>query len=58
MNMVCLHTLYFATKRAFLSPEILICVLACHFAEEVQKQKVVSVDLTMHIPQHREFEEN
>lgn len=55
--MVCLHTLYFVTKHALWSPEILICVLACHFAEEVQKQNVVSVDLIMHIPQPGEFEE-
>jgi hypothetical protein len=58
MNMDFLHTLYFVTKHALLSPEILICVLACHFAGEVQKQKVVSVDLIMHIPQPRESEEN
>lgn len=58
MNMVCLLTLYFVTKHALLSPEILICVLACHFAEEVQKQKVVSVDLIMHIPQPGKSEEN
>jgi hypothetical protein len=58
MSMVCLHTLCFVTKHALLSPEILICVLTCHFAEEVQKQKVVSVDLIMHIPQPGEFEEN
>jgi hypothetical protein len=58
MNVVCLHTLYFVTKHAVLSPEILICVLACHFAEEVQKQKTVSVDLIRHIPQPGEIEEN
>jgi len=58
MNMVCLYTLYFVTKYAVFSPEILICVLACHFAEEVQKQKVVSVDLIVHIPQPGECEEN
>jgi len=56
--MVCLYTLYFVTKYAVFSPEILICVLACHFAEEVQKQKVVSVDLIVHIPQPGECEEN
>jgi hypothetical protein len=58
MNMVCLYTLYFVTKHAVLRPEILICVLACHFAEEVQKQKVVSVDLIVHIPQPGECEKN
>jgi hypothetical protein len=41
-----------------LSPEILICVLACLFAEEVQKQKVASVDLIVHVPQYEKYEEN